>query len=213
MYIRGHTLLWHRSLPLWVTRITSPTELESVVHEHIAAVVGRYKGVIYAWDVVNEIFTDEGGMRRNHFFEVLGERFVGIAFEAARKADGNAKLYINDYMTAKAKITGAVECIRRWRGAGMEIDGVGVQGHVSKGEAGRMGWTLKAFGNVVKEVCRGSNHGKDPADAILIGGDYGAGYCGCRGGRVCGGRAGLPGRRELCGNHELGCEGLGQLAS
>lgn len=108
--------------------------------------------MIYAWDVVNEIFTDEGGMRRNHFFEVCGEGYVELAFRAARKADEGVKLYVNDYMTAKAKIAGAMEMLRKWRAAGILIDGVGVQGHVSRGEAGRMEWTLRAFGEVVEEV-------------------------------------------------------------
>lgn len=114
--------------------------------------MGRYRGCIYAWDVVNEVFTDEGGLRRNHFYEVLGEKYISIAFHAARKADPAAKLYVNDYMTAKAKISGAVEFIRKWKMQGVEIDGIGHQGHVSKGEAGRIGWTLKALAECVEEV-------------------------------------------------------------
>ncbi|CZT15946.1 related to Endo-1,4-beta-xylanase [Ramularia collo-cygni] len=152
LLIRGHTLLWHRSLPFWVSRITNPTELESVIVEHITAVVGRYVGMIYAWDVVNEIFTDVGDLRENHFFKVLGERYVRLAFQAAREADRGTKLYVNDYFTAKAKILAAVVVIGRWKRDGWEIDGVGVQGHVSKGEAGRLGWSLEVLGKVVDEV-------------------------------------------------------------
>lgn len=152
MLIRGHTLLWHRSLPLWVSRISSPAELEAVIIEHVRVVVGRYAGCIYAWDVVNEIFTDEGGLRRNHFYEVLGEKYISIAFRAAREADSGAKLYVNDYMTAKAKISGAVEFIRKWKSQGVEIDGIGHQGHVSKNEASRIGWTLRMLAECVEEV-------------------------------------------------------------
>lgn len=135
MFIHGHTLLWHSQCPAWFflnedgTQV-SADELRNRIKEHVTTIVTRYKGKIDSWDVVNECVLDNGEMRPSKFYEILGEEFIEIAFQAAAEADPNCTLYLNDYnMTAPGKRDTYVRIIKNLQAKGIKIDGMGLQGH------------------------------------------------------------------------------------
>ncbi len=136
--IRGHTLVWHSQLPLWlINGAFQPNELKDLMVAHIAAEAGRYKGAIYAWDVVNEPFTDDGCWRKSILYDAMGPDYVATALKAARAADPAAKLYVNDYNveTDGPKMRALYDLVASLKRAGAPIDGVGLQSHFVAGAA------------------------------------------------------------------------------
>ncbi|KAJ6256426.1 Exoglucanase [Drechslerella dactyloides] len=134
--IRGHTFVWHSQLPSWVSNINNKATLTTVIQNHINAVAGRYKGKIYAWDVANEVFNDDGTRRSSVFSNVFGDwTFLDVAFRAARAADPAAKLCLNDYNLdySGAKLTNFVQLVKDLIARGVPIDCVGTQSHLVVG--------------------------------------------------------------------------------
>ena len=99
MRVRGHTLLWHYSTPRWLREGNfSKDEVSAILKEHIQTVVSRYRGRVYAWDVINEAINDDGtGLRQTFWSKMLGEDYIAQALTWAREADPDAKLFYNDY--------------------------------------------------------------------------------------------------------------------
>ncbi|MFE0725935.1 endo-1,4-beta-xylanase [Streptomyces rochei] len=132
MDVRGHTLVWHSQLPSWVGALGA-ADLRAAMNDHIDQVMGRYKGQIHSWDVVNEAFQDGGsGARRSSpFQDKLGDGYIEEAFRTARSADPAAKLCYNDYNTdgVNAKSTAVYTMVKDFKARGVPIDCVGFQGH------------------------------------------------------------------------------------
>lgn len=138
LLLRGHTLCWHNQTPSWffvdsLGKTVSKDVLLARLKRHIFDVVGRYKGKIYAWDVVNEAVPDEPGQYRlSPFYQIIGEEYIEKAFQFAHEADPNAKLFYNDYNTENAsKRERIYQLLKKLKAKGVPIHGVGLQGHWS----------------------------------------------------------------------------------
>lgn len=160
MFIIGHNLVWHSQVPKWVFEddkgnpISRDALLERL-HDHIRTVVGRYKGRINGWDVVNEVVADDGTLRQSPWLKIIGEDYIAQAFRFAHEADPQAELYYNDYsLQNEAKRKGALELVKKLQAEGVPITGVGLQDHFS------MDWpsveqidkTITEFGNLHVKV-------------------------------------------------------------
>ncbi|MHB8627695.1 MAG: endo-1,4-beta-xylanase [Aggregatilineales bacterium] len=133
MKVRGHNLVWHQQLPAWLTQGQfSRAELLDILHQHIATVVGHYKGRILAWDVVNEAVGDNGQMRSDLWSQGIGPEYIDDAFRWAHEADPNAKLFYNDYNGEGSgrKSDMIYALVKDLKARGVPIDGVGLQMHV-----------------------------------------------------------------------------------
>jgi endo-1,4-beta-xylanase len=135
MFIVGHTLVWHNQTPRWVFQdeAGNPVSRDTLLarmRDHIHTVVGRYKGRIKGWDVVNEALNEDGTMRQTLWMKIIGEDYLAKAFEFAHEADPQCELYYNDYsLENEAKRTGAVQLIKKLKAQGVPVYGVGLQGH------------------------------------------------------------------------------------
>jgi len=134
MKVRGHTLVWHQQLPAWITQGKySREEWINILHEHIMTVVGRYKGRIYAWDVVNEAINDNGTLRDNIWLRNIGPEYIELAFRWVHEADPQALLFYNDYGAEGlgVKSDAVYNLVKSLLERGVPIHGVGLQMHVS----------------------------------------------------------------------------------
>jgi endo-1,4-beta-xylanase len=137
--VRGHTLCWHNQTPPWLFvdasgKNVSKDVLLNRLKTHIQTVVGRYKGRIYAWDVVNEVISDDEDKvyRDSKWLEICGEEFIAKAFEFAHEADPDAILFYNDYNTENpTKREKIFKLVRKLREANVPIHAIGIQGHWS----------------------------------------------------------------------------------
>jgi len=137
MFIVGHTLVWHGQTPRWVfqgegTNAATREVLLERMREHIHTVVGRYRGRIKAWDVVNEALNDDGTLRRSPWYRLIGEDYIAKAFEYAHEADPTAELRYNDYSIENGpKRKGVIALVKRLQEQKVPISGLGSQTHAN----------------------------------------------------------------------------------
>ncbi|PWT96135.1 MAG: 1,4-beta-xylanase [Blastocatellia bacterium] len=135
MFIIGHTLVWHNQTPSWVFQDDKGNQISrdsllTRLRDHIQTVVGRYKGRIKGWDVVNEALSEDGTLRQTPWMKIIGEEYLTKAFQFAHEADPQAELYYNDYsLENEPKRKGAIELIKKLQAQGIPVAAVGLQGH------------------------------------------------------------------------------------
>lgn len=171
--VRGHTLAWHSQVPAWVSSDGKKnnngftrTELLDILKNHIFNVVGRYKGKIREWDVVNEVLDDDQSqvrttpgsykLRPSIWSTYIGEEFIDSAFVWAHQADPEAKLYINDYgveFMGGTKTEAYFNLVKRLQASNLPIDGCGLQCHLTTGQLD----TLKLENNIQRYAPLGLN--------------------------------------------------------
>ena len=145
MRVRGHNLCWHNQAPSWMFvdekgDTVSKAVLLQRLKEHITTVVNRYKGKVYAWDVVNEAISDKPDeyLRPSAWLKICGEEYIAKAFEYAHEADPNAVLFYNDYNeinpVKRAKI---IRLLKSLKDAGVPVNAVGLQAHWAVNEPSR----------------------------------------------------------------------------
>jgi endo-1,4-beta-xylanase len=137
MAVHGHALVFDRQLPSWVVerKKWAPGEVRELLRSYIHTVVGRYRGRVKSWDVVNEPMAPNGSLAPTFFHRQLGAEYVELALRFAREADPEAKLYINEVAAEELRelSDGLFKLVSRLKAAGAPLDGVGFQFHANIG--------------------------------------------------------------------------------
>lgn len=162
MRVRGHNLCWHSQVPHWMFydkqgKLVSKEVLLQRLKDHIYSVVGRYKGKIYAWDVVNEAIADDTSkfLRNSLWYQICGEDFIFKAFQYAHEADPKAILFYNDYNTERPEKRERVyRLLKELVDAKIPINAVGLQAHwsLSEPDADDLVKTIKLFSSLGLKV-------------------------------------------------------------
>jgi endo-1,4-beta-xylanase len=133
MRIHGHALIWHVSMPDWLSKGTfTRDQLIAIMKLHIQTVMSHYKGKIQEWDVVNEAVEHHGnGLRDDIFLKVIGPDYIAMAFKFAHEADPNAILFYNDYNTENWPLKSDTQynLLKGLLQQGVPVNAVGLQMH------------------------------------------------------------------------------------
>jgi len=140
MLVRGHTLVWHNNVPDWLKNGSySASQLADILHSHIKTVMTHYASKVYAWDVVNEAFNENGTMRHTLWYDQpgigtgKGTKYIEQVLRWAHEADPLAKLFYNDYDAEpeNRKSDAIYAMAKDFKKRGVPLDGIGFQMHVS----------------------------------------------------------------------------------
>lgn len=133
--VHGHTLVWHQQNPDWLTTFPfSRKQLIAILRNHISAVVGRYRGRVALWDVVNEPVqapeTEDDSLGDSVWLRRIGPEYIELAFRYAHEADPDARLIYNHVGFGQALSAPSLAIVEGLLRRGVPIHGVGFQVHV-----------------------------------------------------------------------------------
>ncbi len=154
MRVRGHNLVWHSQLPGWVSSLPL-NQVQGVMESHITTEATHYKGKVYAWDVVNEPFNEDGSLRQDVFYQAMGSGYLADALRTAHAADPNAKLYLNDYNIegVNAKSNALYALAQSLLSQGVPLQGIGLESHFIVGQVpSSMLSNMQRFANLGLDV-------------------------------------------------------------
>lgn len=131
--LKGHPLCWHTLAAPWLMEMNN-SDILKVQLERIHREVSGFKGLIDMWDVINEVVImpifDKYDNGITRICKEMGRlKLVREVFEAAKQANPEATLLINDFNTSESYdilIEGLLE-------AGIPIDAIGIQSHMHQG--------------------------------------------------------------------------------
>ena len=158
--LRGHTLVWHESLPKWFNETVNSGNSRRFLAQHIKTVVQRYSGKIHSWDVVNEAIEikdgRDDGLRITPWLKSLGTNYIDLAFRLTSASDPQALLVYNDfgldYDTPKdeAKRNAVLKLLAGLKSQGTPIHALGIQAHLSPG--GKNKFNLEKIRQFLRDV-------------------------------------------------------------
>lgn len=138
--LRGGPLVWHQSLPNWISALGAATLVERALREHVTVVAGHFRGRMHSWDVVNEAVGPwdrrADGLRRTLWLERLGPNYMDVAFHAAAEADPKALLVYNDHLfeyatdACRAQRSAVLRLLEGMLHRGVPVQALGIQGHL-----------------------------------------------------------------------------------
>lgn len=133
MAVKWHTLFWHQQNSSFVNNLKTKEEALELMDEHIDTIMTKYKGKIAEYDVVNEMFEEDGTWRDTIWCRLIGPEYIEHALIRASKADPDAILFLNDYNNeamGNPKADAMFEYVKSLKERNIPIGGVGFQLHM-----------------------------------------------------------------------------------
>jgi endo-1,4-beta-xylanase len=138
--MRGHTLVWHQSIPKWFDATVNSGNAHAVLSKHISTTVAHFRGNLQSWDVINEAIEPSDkrpdGLRIHPWLQLLGPGYIESALRMAAEADPGAMLVWNENNIeeetpyAQAKREAFLRQLANLRARGAPIHAIGIQSHL-----------------------------------------------------------------------------------